>query len=93
MQVDSGSELLNASILVVQDLTEHLDDPCKSLTSVLVEGAHQTFESTPDIWVGACCHVPPEPPLPWDDILDDPVIRERVGKLIGNALRQWAKSN
>ena len=34
-----------------------------------------------------------EPPLPWDDILDDPVIRERVGKMIGNALRQWAKSN
>jgi len=29
-----------------------------------------------------------EPPLPWDDILDDPAIRERVGKLIGNAMRR-----
>jgi hypothetical protein len=29
-----------------------------------------------------------EPPLPWDDILDDPVIRERVGKLICNAMRR-----
>jgi hypothetical protein len=28
------------------------------------------------------------PPLPWDDILDDPAIRERVGKLIGNAMRR-----
>ena len=29
-----------------------------------------------------------EPPLLWDDILDDPAIRERVGKLIGNAMRR-----
>ena len=29
-----------------------------------------------------------EPPLPLDEILDDPVIRERVGKLIGNAMRR-----
>ncbi len=29
-----------------------------------------------------------EPPLPWDDILDDPVIRQRVGKLIGDAMRR-----
>jgi hypothetical protein len=29
-----------------------------------------------------------EPPLSWDDILDDPAIRERVGKLIGNAMRR-----
>jgi hypothetical protein len=33
-----------------------------------------------------------EPPLPWDDILDDPVIRQRVGKLIGDAMR-WIKSD
>jgi hypothetical protein len=33
-----------------------------------------------------------EPPLLWDEILDDPVIRERVGKLIGNAARRWAES-
>jgi len=26
--------------------------------------------------------------LPWDDILDDPSIRERVGKLIADALRR-----
>ena len=30
-----------------------------------------------------------EPPLPWDDILDDPVIRE-VGKLIGTAMDRHA---
>jgi hypothetical protein len=29
-----------------------------------------------------------EPPLPFDDILDDPLIRERIGKLIGNAMRR-----
>ena len=29
-----------------------------------------------------------EPPLPWDDILDDPAIRQRVGKLIGDAMRR-----
>jgi hypothetical protein len=29
-----------------------------------------------------------EPPLPLDDILDDPIVRERVGKLIGNAMRR-----
>ena len=34
-----------------------------------------------------------EPPLPWDDILDDPVIRQRVGKLIGDAMRQYIKQN
>jgi hypothetical protein len=28
------------------------------------------------------------PPLPWDDILDDPAIRNRVGKLIADALHQ-----
>jgi hypothetical protein len=28
------------------------------------------------------------PPLPWDDILDDPSIRDRVGKLIVDALRR-----
>jgi hypothetical protein len=31
-----------------------------------------------------------EPPLPWDDILDDPVIRQRVGKLIGTAMDRHA---
>jgi hypothetical protein len=34
-----------------------------------------------------------EPPLPWDDILDDPVIRRRVGKLIGDAMDRLKKSD
>ncbi len=34
-----------------------------------------------------------EPPLPWDDILDDPVIRQRVGKLIGDAMDRLKKSD
>jgi hypothetical protein len=29
----------------------------------------------------------------WDDILNDPVIRERVGKLIGDAVRRYGKSD
>ena len=32
-----------------------------------------------------------EPPLLWDEILNDPVIRERVGKLIGDAMRRTAR--
>ena len=34
-----------------------------------------------------------EPPLPWDDILDDPVIRRRVGKLISDAMDRLKKSD
>ena len=34
-----------------------------------------------------------EPPLPFDEILDDPVVRERVGKLIGGAMRRLIKSD
>jgi hypothetical protein len=34
-----------------------------------------------------------ESPLPWDDVLDDPVIRERVGKLIGDAMCRLIKSD
>jgi hypothetical protein len=33
------------------------------------------------------------PPLPWDDILDDPAIRTRVGKLIGDAVRRLKESD
>jgi hypothetical protein len=32
------------------------------------------------------------PPLLWDGVLDDPVIRDRIGKLIGSAARRWAES-
>ena len=34
-----------------------------------------------------------EPPATLDDLFNDPVIRRRVGELIGIAMRQWAKSN
>ena len=33
------------------------------------------------------------PPLPWDDILDDPAIRTRVGKLICDAVRRLKESD
>ena len=33
------------------------------------------------------------PPATLDDLFNDPATRERVGKLIGNAVRQWAKSD
>ena len=34
-----------------------------------------------------------DPPLPFDEILDDPMVRERVGKLIGDAMRQFIKTD
>ena len=34
-----------------------------------------------------------DPPLPFDEILDDPIVRERVGKLIGDAMRRLIKSD
>ena len=33
-------------------------------------------------------HWQDEPPLPLHDLFNDPAIRERVGKLIGNAMRR-----
>ena len=33
-----------------------------------------------------------EPPLPLDELFDDSAIRDRVGRLIGNAMRPPAKS-
>jgi hypothetical protein len=32
------------------------------------------------------------PPAALDDLCNDPAIRDRVGKLIGDAARQWAES-
>ena len=32
-----------------------------------------------------------EPPLPLDDLFNDPVIRERIGQLIGSAMRRSVK--
>jgi hypothetical protein len=34
-----------------------------------------------------------EPPATLDDLFNDPTVCTRVGKLIGNAMRQWAKSD
>jgi hypothetical protein len=34
-----------------------------------------------------------EPAPLWDDVLDDPVIRERVGKLIADAMRRYTNSD
>jgi len=34
-----------------------------------------------------------EPPLMWEDILNDPIIRARVGKLIGDAMRRSKRSD
>lgn len=29
----------------------------------------------------------------WEDVLDDPVFRERVGKFIGDAIRRYTKTD
>ena len=34
-----------------------------------------------------------EPPLPLDDLFDDSAIRDRIGRLIGNAMRPPPKSD
>ena len=34
-----------------------------------------------------------EPPLPLDDLLNNPVIRERIGRLIGDAMGPAIKPN
>jgi hypothetical protein len=34
-----------------------------------------------------------EPAPLWDDVVDDPVFRERVGKLISDAIRRYTKTD